>query len=225
MVGRPGPRRVLTEEAILDAALALLDEGGLEAASIRRIAAAVGVAPNAVYTYFPDKAAVLGALVDRFLGTVEYSSARPWRERIRGLAVDVRTRLSAHPAVASLLMSSPMGGPNTLAIGEFLLEALDAGGLAPDAAARASYLVMVYVLGALALEAAEHPDPGPLPPEAERITARREALGVEAPAGDAAETEGPFPRTVAAAPVIADYVSTAQFLWGLDRVLDGIAAS
>ncbi|HZB21883.1 MAG TPA: helix-turn-helix domain-containing protein, partial [Blastococcus sp.] len=54
---RRGPRRALTEDEILDAALGLLDEGGPDAASVRGIAARVGVAPNAVYTYFPDKAA------------------------------------------------------------------------------------------------------------------------------------------------------------------------
>jgi AcrR family transcriptional regulator len=53
---RPGPRRALTEDEILDAALRLLDEGGANGASVRGIAAKVGVAPNAVYTYFPDKA-------------------------------------------------------------------------------------------------------------------------------------------------------------------------
>ena len=45
---RPGPRRALSEEMILDAALDLLDEGGTAAASVRSIAARVGVAPNAV---------------------------------------------------------------------------------------------------------------------------------------------------------------------------------
>ncbi|MEA3215617.1 MAG: TetR/AcrR family transcriptional regulator, tetracycline repressor protein, partial [Acidimicrobiia bacterium] len=48
---RPGPRRTLTEDEILDAALGLLDDGGANAASVRGIAARVGVAPNAVYTY------------------------------------------------------------------------------------------------------------------------------------------------------------------------------
>ena len=65
---RPGPRRALTEDDILDAALSLLDDGGPAAASVRGIAAKVGVAPNAVYTYFPDKAAVVTALAERLLG-------------------------------------------------------------------------------------------------------------------------------------------------------------
>ncbi len=65
---RRGRRRALTEDEILDAALGLLDDGGVNAASIRGIAAKVGVAPNAVYTYFPDKAAVIKGLVERLLG-------------------------------------------------------------------------------------------------------------------------------------------------------------
>lgn len=218
MAVRPGPRRALTEDAILDAALALLDEGGLEAASVRRIAAAVGVAPNAVYTYFPDKAAVQAALVDRLLGEVEYAvladRALPWRERVRVLALDVRGRLCAHPGAVALLMGGPMDGPNALALGERLLALLAEAGLAREAAARASYLVMVYVLGAVALEVAEHTEPGPLPAEAARIAARTAAF--------ASLPADRYPRTAAAADTIATYVSTDQFIWGLDRVLAGV---
>ena len=98
---RPGPRRALTEDEILDAALCLLDDGGANAASIRGIAAKVGVAPNAVYTYFPDKAAVVKALVERLLGEVDHDvfadRSRPWRERVEALALDLRAHLSAHP--------------------------------------------------------------------------------------------------------------------------------
>ena len=73
---RPGPRRALTEDEILDAALSLLDDGGTAAASVRGIAARVGVAPNAVYTYFPDKAAVVEAIVERLLGEVDHDVVR-----------------------------------------------------------------------------------------------------------------------------------------------------
>ena len=66
--GRRGPKRTLSEELLLDAALALLDAGGPGAASVRAIAARVGVAPNAVYTYFPDKAALEKAMVERMYG-------------------------------------------------------------------------------------------------------------------------------------------------------------
>ena len=80
---RPGPRRALTEDESLDATLQLLDEGGTTGASVRGIAAKVGVAPNAVYTYFPDKAAIIRALVERLFGEVDHGvfadRGQPWQ--------------------------------------------------------------------------------------------------------------------------------------------------
>src|SRR3954447_2219856 len=113
---RDSRRRALTEDDILDAALTLLDEGGPDAASLRGIAARVGVAPNAVYTYFPDKAAVIKALVERLLGEVDHDvfadRSRPWRRRVEALALDLRARLSAHPGAVSLMIGGPMDGAN-----------------------------------------------------------------------------------------------------------------
>jgi AcrR family transcriptional regulator len=80
---RRGPRRSPTEEEILDAALGLLDDGGPDAASVRGIAARVGVAPDAVYIHFPGKAAVIQALVERLLDGVDHDVLEdPRRHRI-----------------------------------------------------------------------------------------------------------------------------------------------
>jgi TetR/AcrR family transcriptional regulator, tetracycline repressor protein len=217
---RPGPRRALTEDEILDAALSLLDDGGPDAASVRGIAARVGVAPNAVYTYFPDKAAVVSALVDRLLGEVDHDvfadRSRPWRERVEALALDLRERLSAHPGVINLMVGGPMNGPHALALNERLLELLADAGLEHTDAARASYLLIVYVFGSMALEAAEVHEAGRLPPESDRIAARERAYA-RTPADD-------FPRSSAAASTMAGFIATDQYLWGLRRVLDGITS-
>jgi TetR/AcrR family tetracycline transcriptional repressor len=218
---RRGPRRALTENQILDAALTLLDEGGTDAASVRGIAAKVGVAPNGVYTYFPDKAAVVKALVERLLGEVDHGifvdRDQPWRQRVEALALDLRTRLSAHPGVVPLMIGGPMDGPNALALNERLLELLADAGLHPADAARAAYLLIIYVFGSIALEVADLHQPGPLPPESERIDTRHRAFS--------ATPAEHYPRTAAAAAELAGYISTEQYLWGLRRVLDGIATS
>ena len=216
---RRGPRRALTEDEILDAALGLLDDGGPEAASVRGIAARVGVAPNAVYTYFPDKAAVIKALVERLLGEVDHDvfadRSRPWRERVEALALDLRAHLSAHPGAVPLMIGGPMDGPHALALNERLLELLADAGLDRTEAARASYLLIVFVFGSIALEVADAHHPGPLPPEAERVATRQAAFST-------VPTEG-FPRGAEAAATMVGYVSTEQYLWGLRRILDGIA--
>jgi TetR/AcrR family transcriptional regulator, tetracycline repressor protein len=215
---RPGPRRALTEDEILDAALCLLDDGGANAASIRGIAAKVGVAPNAVYTYFSDKAAVIKALVERLLGEVDHDvfadRSRPWPERVEALALDLRAHLSAHPGAVTLMIGGPMDGPHALALNERLLELLADAGLDRTEAARASYLLIVYVFGSIALEVADVHQAGPLPPESDRVAARQVAFS--------ATPVDHFPRSAAAADTMADFVSTKQYLWGLHRILDGI---
>ncbi|MEV8509777.1 TetR/AcrR family transcriptional regulator C-terminal domain-containing protein [Actinoplanes sp. NPDC051475] len=208
----------MSQDDILDAALGLLDEGGQNAASIRAIAARVGVAPNAVYTYFPDKAAVVKALVERLLGRVDHGvfadRGQPWRQRLESLALELRALLTAHPGRVTMMIGGPMDGPHALALNERLLEILGDAGLEPTDAARAAYLVIVYVFGSIALEVADVATAGPLPPEAERVATRQSAF--------AATPVERFPRSAAAAGVAAGYICTEQYLWGLHRVLDGI---
>ena len=216
---RPGPRRALTEDEILDAAMGLLDDGGADAASVRGIAAKVGVAPNAIYTYFPDKAAVLRAVTERLLGQVDHGDFadrdQPWRHRVESLALELRQRLTAHPGAVSMMIRDPMDGPHALALNERLLELLADAGLGPTDAARAAYLLIVYVFGSIALEVADQRQPGPLPPESERVASRRLAF--------AATPVEHYPRALEAAGTLAGYISTEQYLWGLHRLLDGIS--
>jgi AcrR family transcriptional regulator len=216
-----GPRRALTESEILDAALTLLDEGGPNAATLRGIAAKVDVSPNAVYTYFPDKAAVFKALVERLLGQVDHGvfadRGQPWRQRVESLALEMRARLTSHPGAVGLVIGGPMDGPQAQALNERLLELLADAGLTTFDAARAAHLLLVYVFGSIALEVADHGQAGPLPPEAERTDRRYRAAA-------AAEPDR-FPRSAAAADVMAGYISTQQYIWGLHRMLDSITAS
>jgi AcrR family transcriptional regulator len=183
-VDKRGRRRTLSEQAILDAALALLAERGADAVTVRGIAARVGVAPNAVYTYFPDKAAVVRGLAEHLLGRVEHDrfadSAQPWRDRVRALALELRAELLAHPGSVHLMLGHPPDGPHAQAVRETLLAVLADAGLGPADAADASYLVNVHILGSVAFEAAAPP----------------EGAGV----------------------------AITRFGWGLDRLLDGLAA-
>src|SRR4051812_12306336 len=158
---RPGPRRALTEDEILDAALDLLDRGGPTAASVRGIAARVGVAPNAVYTYFPDKAAVVRGLAEHLLGRVNHDRfadpSQNWRDRIRALALELRAELLAHPGSVHLMLSHPPDGPHTQAVRETLLAILADAGLG-RAAADAAHLINTHLLGSVAFEVAAPPD-------------------------------------------------------------------
>jgi hypothetical protein len=102
-------------------------------------------------------------------------------------------------------------------VGERLLGVLQDGGLGPTARARGVWLVIVHVLGSVALDVAETDARRPLAPEAARVAGRAEAL--------AFLDEQLWPRSVAAAAVQATWITEEQFLWGLDRILDGLATT
>ncbi|HEY5116291.1 MAG TPA: TetR/AcrR family transcriptional regulator, partial [Nakamurella sp.] len=216
---RRGPRRSLALRQVVDAALDVVDEGGPEALSVRAVAGRLGVNPNALYTYVASRAALEREIVERVLADSDLSlldgANRNWHQRVLDYATSLRTSLLAHPGVARLMMTAPMDGPTALLVGERLIRAIIEGGLAPDDAARASYALIVQVLGAVALEVAETDGKPPLPPERDRIAGRRAALQWLDPAD--------WPMTAATKDVTAQWISTEQFVWSVQALLDGIA--
>lgn len=113
------------------AAVRVADTDGLDAVSIRRIAAGIGPAPTALYRYVARKDELLGLMVDAVLGEEgppEHSD--DWRRDLRGMAECRRIGL-AHPWLAHTPPARPSLGPNSLRWMEFAFGAFDgiAGGL------------------------------------------------------------------------------------------------
>ena len=218
---RRGPRRSLNLEQVVDAALEVVDEGGPDALSVRSVATRLGVNPNALYTYVESRAALERELVERVLSEsdADLLSGRgtPWRARILNYALAVRAAMLRHPAVALLIMTAPMDGPSALLVGERLIETFTEGGLKPADASRASYALMVQVLGFLALEVAETEARPPLPEEGQRVAERRAALDFL----DGSD----WPMTTATRDVTARWITTDQFTWAVNALLDGVTAS
>jgi AcrR family transcriptional regulator len=216
---RRGPKRSLTLDRVVDAALEVVDEGGPSALSIRSVATRLGVLPNALYTYVESRAALERELVERVLAESDIALLatpnRVWRTRILDYALSLRTTMLLHPAVALLIMTAPMDGPAALLVGERLIDAFTEGGLSPEDASRSSYALMVQVLGFLALEVAETEARPPLPEETVRVQGRRATLEFL----DAAD----WPMTAATRDVTARWITTEQFTWSVERLLDGIA--
>jgi AcrR family transcriptional regulator len=214
-----GPARRLDEDRVVDAALEVLDRGGPGALGIRAVAARLGVRPNALYTYVADRAALERAVAERVLSLADTAMltapGRRWRERLTDYAVSMRTTLLSHPGAAPLLMTAPMDGPTAVAIGELLMATLEDAGLSAEEAARATYLLIVQVVGSVTLEVVETDGRAPLAGEDDRIAARRGAMGDVDPAV--------LPHTAAAVDVMASWIGGEQYRWAIDAVLDGIA--
>ncbi|MFO1015922.1 MAG: TetR/AcrR family transcriptional regulator C-terminal domain-containing protein [Caulobacteraceae bacterium] len=98
-------------EAIATAALAIIDEEGLGALSMRRLGARLGVEGMALYYYIPSKEALLDLLVERallFSASGAGRSDEAWDERLTGYARNLRSALQAHPRMLPLLISRPV---------------------------------------------------------------------------------------------------------------------
>lgn len=178
---------------------------------MRRLAAEMGVMPNALYTYFPSKSAILDAVLDSVLGELEWiePSSGDWREGVVKLMIDSRALLLRHPRLVTLVLSRP-GGRNAIRLGELTLQLLVRGGITGQRAVQALRSLLVYTMGFAAIEVPQTTDPE----SAERFEGRA-ALIRDLP-------ESAFPPTRALASDFATLPSDEDFATGLRWMLDGI---
>ncbi len=210
---RAGQRAGVTRDDVLAAAGRLVEREGLSRLTMRRLAAELGVAPNALYTYFPDKTALLDALADAVLAEVRVPNARrerSWRADLTALLHASRRALLRHPELLPLIVSRP-GGPNALRLGEAALRLLATGGVHGRRAAEALRALLAYTMGFVAVEVPRTNDPA----REERIARGRERIA-SLPAQEFAVT-----RAVAA--WLARHPSERDFDTGLAWLLAGIA--
>jgi AcrR family transcriptional regulator len=128
---RRGRRPGLSLDRVVEAAIAIADAEGLEASTMRRVAQDLRVVPMTLYTYVPDKAALLDLMLDRlYLRMPRTPFAQlPWRERLRTIAAENRTLYRQHPWVAGLSASRPPLGPGLMAKYEHELQGFAGAGL------------------------------------------------------------------------------------------------
>ena len=219
--GGRGPQPSLSVDAIVTAAVALADAEGVDAVSMRRIAAELGVGTMSLYRYVETKDDLLDLMADQVMGEDGPGDQRTgeWRTDLRGIAVDYRRLMLRHPWVLPIAASRPPLGPNNLRRTEDLLGVLDGLGLTIAAMSGLTGTVLGFVRGAVLTEIAE------------TEVARRTGLDED----HYRRSVGPYLTRVLAAgehPLLARFVALVDpdpdpdqvFRWGLERVLDGVAA-
>jgi AcrR family transcriptional regulator len=147
----------LTRQMVLEAALRLVDEHGVDALTMRRLADELGVTPMALYNHVEGKAGLLTGVVELVAGGIRPAPAgRPWPERVGHCARELRGAYLAHPQVAALVQSATHASPALLRHMEEVLAALDDAGLGARAAARAWTGLVALVTGHVAYELGGH---------------------------------------------------------------------
>src|SRR5439155_21274371 len=127
----------ISRDAVLDAALRLADEHGLDAVTMHAVARRLQVTPMALYRHVDDKNALLDGLVELLL--TEYPLPRAegeWDERLTALAAGVRDTARRHPAVFPLLLTRPAVTPAARLVRDTVQAALREGRLPETQLAR-----------------------------------------------------------------------------------------
>ncbi|MFD7024785.1 TetR/AcrR family transcriptional regulator [Promicromonospora sukumoe] len=220
---RVGRRRkdepALSLEQIVSEALALLDEEGLGALSMRRLGTRVGAAATAVYWHVSTKDELIELVVDEVYGEIvvpDAEEAGGWRAAVTTSATDVRAAILRHPWITSVLDDVGVGyrGPHLMRVSDRMLALFEAAGFDLVDADRAFGTVMAYVMGIAGAEAAA----------SRRRAGDEQSRMVALEAAEAAAER--YPRLRALYGVYRERGTTHDddFAYGLDVVLDGIEA-
>jgi AcrR family transcriptional regulator len=142
-------RPQLTRQRVVAEALTVIAQDGVQALSMRSLAARLGVVPGALYHHVRNKQQLHDLLLDNVLAEVDVhlDPSLTWPEQLKVLAHRLRAVLEAHPGVAGMLKTRDPLGPHSLALAEAFLAPLQTAGFAEREAGLAFFLLIDYTIG------------------------------------------------------------------------------
>jgi|SRR6266540_2673248 len=148
MAVQPQPRFPLSRDRILNAALELVDEGGIESLTMRKLGQALGFEAMSLYRYVANKDDVLDGIIDLVLSQTELPEpGGDWETAIRDSAVSVYRALHDHSWAVSLLMSPDRVRPTRLRYMDSLLGRLRQAGFSAETTYHAYHVLDAYIFG------------------------------------------------------------------------------
>ncbi|HEX4769981.1 MAG TPA: TetR/AcrR family transcriptional regulator [Bryobacteraceae bacterium] len=214
---QPEDRNGLTPERIVAAGIALADQYGLAAVSIRKIAAQLGSSPMALYHYVPSKGDLLNLILNALDAEFKWPADKftDWRSILTHFARESRRCLKRHPWASALRAADPEYGPACIRTLEVLLNTLSEFGLGMRTAARALGVLFVFVNGFVAAETSET---GIRPVKGKRRAVHQPRFSRVVLA------TGNFPNVSRFVEMEAELPDDDGFERGLNWILDGIEA-
>jgi len=142
----------LSREAIVDAAIRIVDEEGFDAVSMRRVAQEFGTGAASLYAYVANKDELMDLIVDRIMEQSAVDQGEPaadvadWQEQIKDMVRSGYQVMASHRDIARALLGRIPFGPNGLRNIEAMLRLLRAHGLPDHIAAYAGDLIGQYMV-------------------------------------------------------------------------------
>jgi AcrR family transcriptional regulator len=206
--GRPaGGKPVLTKERIVAEALAMVEQDGLDAVTMRGLARQLGVDAMSLYHHVDNRETLLNQITELVLAGIELPPGTGvFRDDVHAMAQAFRRVALRYPHSAPLVLTRQLGSFAALAPVEAVLSILRDAGFPPDSAVHATRSVLAFVIGSLLREVSAGPtfsgdDLGGV----ERRLAELKAAGLT--------------RVVEAAPHLAVCDHEQEFSFGLDLLI------
>ena len=209
-------RQPLSRERVLQGAVDLADEIGVEALTIRKLADALGVGPMTIYHHVPGKEQIIDGMVDIVFSEIALPPTDvDWKSAIRERCISARRVLNGHWWAAPLMESRTSPGPATLAHHDAVLGCLRKAGMSLQMTAHAYAIVDSYLYG-FALQEAHLPFHGDEPdvPLDQLAAGMLEALPKD--------TVPHFVEFTVDHALQPGYDFGDSFEFGLDLILDGL---
>lgn len=210
---RGRPRKgagTLTRTAIVEAAIAVIDDEGAEGVSMRTVARHLGVDAKSLYNYVDGKDNLLDAVAEHILVNVALPEPTGSLDTdLRAIGRTFRAGTLAHPRAGALVLTRQLASAAGLQPVDRVLSVLRTAGCPPDEAVHLLRTLLATVIGTLLREVAAGPTFGAVGPEAEGK--RRRDL----------EASG-LPTLVEAAPYLAQFSHDDEFEYALDLIVTAV---
>jgi len=218
-------RAPLNRDRVLRAAVALADQAGMSALSMRKLGEALGVEAMSLYNHIASKSDLLDGMIDIVFGEIDLpagtgagdgggasSGDGGWRPAMRRRAISARQVLRRHPWAIGLMESRTTPGPATLRHHDAVLGCLRRAGFSLELTAHAYSLLDSYIYG-FALQEAGLPFG----------TGEEAAQVAQEISAQFASGQYPYLTEIAVAHVVRPgYAYADEFEIGLDLILDGL---
>src|SRR5215218_11112278 len=211
-------RDPLTQEAIVETALRVLDAEGLEGLTMRRVGEELNTGPASLYWHVGSKDGLLDLLMDHVIGEQAVPDPDParWREQLKEVGRTMRATILRHRDIVRISIGRVPLGPNALRYSERVLAILRAGGVPDRLAVLGHHLLISVVNGFTMDETGEGGAPPADEPPLEEAAAMAREYIASLP-GDQ------FPNMVAVADHFAITDQDVRFELLLDIFVEGLA--
>ena len=205
-------RQPLTRERIIQAAVDLADEQGIDALSMRKLGSALGVEAMSLYNHVGGKDDILDSMVEYLFNSIgPIDATAGWQPTVRGAALAAKRAFASHPWSITLITTRQTLGDSSFAVMDAMVGMLLAEGYSTKIAHHAWHAIASHVMG----------------------YAFQEINSVFGSAGDPDQEEiadligqysEQFPSLAAIGPHLMCCSYDEEFEFGLDLLLTGIAS-